>query len=113
MSITYPKFRAAAVQAAPVFLDLNATVEKTCKLIEVAASNGAKLVAFPEAFIPGYPWWIWLENPGAYGAPFFAELYKNSVQIPSNAVHKNSETARKTGTFVCVSVTELDGAHFT
>jgi cyanide dihydratase len=107
--MSYPKFRAAAVQAAPVFLDLDATVEKTCRLIEEAAENGAKLVAFPEAFIPGYPWWIWLGNPGAYGAPFFAELYKNAVQIPSKAVRKISEAARKTKTYVCVSVTELDG----
>ncbi|MED4116278.1 carbon-nitrogen hydrolase family protein [Priestia megaterium] len=109
MAITYPKFRAAAVQAAPVFLDIDASVEKTCMLIEEAASQGAKLIAFPEAFIPGYPWWIWLGNPGPYGAPYFAELYKNAVQIPSNAVRKISETAKKTATYVCVSVTELDG----
>lgn len=46
----YPKYRAAAVQAAPIYLDLDATVEKSCQLIDQAASNGAKLVAFPEAF---------------------------------------------------------------
>lgn len=105
----YPKFRAAAVQAAPIFMDLDATVEKTCSLIEEAANNGAKLVAFPEAFIPGYPWWIWLGDPAAYGAPFFAELYKNAVEIPGNAVRKISEAARKTETYVSVSVTEREG----
>ncbi|SFE42219.1 MULTISPECIES: carbon-nitrogen hydrolase family protein [unclassified Fictibacillus] len=109
MGKTYPKFRAAAVQAAPVFLDLDATVEKTCKLIEEAANNGATLVAFPESFIPGYPWWIWLGDPGAYGAPYYAELYKNAVEIPGKAVSKISEAAKNTGTYVCVSVTELDG----
>ena len=50
MTSIYPKFRAAAVQAAPVYLNLEATVEKSCELIDEAASNGAKLVAFPEAF---------------------------------------------------------------
>jgi cyanide dihydratase len=56
MSQIYPKFTAAAVQASPVYLNRDATVEKACKLISEAASNGAKLVGFPEAFIPGYPW---------------------------------------------------------
>lgn len=106
---TFPKFHAAAVQAAPVFLDIDSTVEKTCSLIQEAASNGAKLIAFPEAFIPGYPWWIWLGDPAAYGAKYYAELYKNAVEIPSKAVQKISEAARKTKTYVSVSVTELDG----
>lgn len=109
MVLSYPSYRAAAVQAAPVFLDVDATVEKTCMLIEEAARNGAKLVAFPEAFIPGYPWWIWLGDPGAYGAKFFGKLYKNAVQLPSAAVRKISETTRKCEVYVSVSVTELDG----
>ena len=54
----YPKFKAAAVQAAPVFLDAEATADKACKLIEKAASGGAKLIGFPEGFISGYPWWV-------------------------------------------------------
>lgn len=45
--------KVAAVQAEPVWLDLQGTVNKTCQLITEAASNGAKLVAFPECWIPG------------------------------------------------------------
>jgi predicted amidohydrolase len=48
-------FQIAAVQASPVFMDREATVEKTCRLIAEAAENGARLVIFPETFIPGYP----------------------------------------------------------
>lgn len=53
--------RVAVTQAEPVWLDLDATVEKTCALIEAAAANGAQLVTFPECWIPGYPAWIWYE----------------------------------------------------
>lgn len=51
-------FHIAAVQASPVFMDREATIEKTCGLIAEAAENGARLVILPETFIPGYPDWI-------------------------------------------------------
>jgi Carbon-nitrogen hydrolase len=55
--------KAAVVQAAPVWLDLEGTVAKTITYIEEAASEGAKLIAFPETWIPGYPWHIWVGTP--------------------------------------------------
>ena len=51
--------RVAVTQHEPVWLDLAATTAKTCKIIKEAAEAGAKLVAFPECWIPGYPAWIW------------------------------------------------------
>lgn len=51
--------KVAVTQAEPQWLDLVASVNKTCGLINEAAENGAKLVAFPECWIPGYPGWIW------------------------------------------------------
>lgn len=51
--------RVAVTQAEPAWLDLPGAVAKTCDLIAEAASNGAQLIAFPEAWIPGYPGWIW------------------------------------------------------
>ena len=53
-------FKAAAVQAAPAWLDLDATTDKTVDLIGEAAANGADLVAFAETWIPGYPYHAWL-----------------------------------------------------
>ncbi|TDI49845.1 MAG: carbon-nitrogen hydrolase family protein, partial [Acidobacteria bacterium] len=50
--------RVAAVQAAPVFLDLDATVNKVLGLMKEAAGGGAELCAFPETFLSGYPVWI-------------------------------------------------------
>src|SRR5207249_6185685 len=49
----------AAVQAAPVFLDRDATIDVLIGHVEEAAAEGAQLVAFPEAIVPGYPVWIW------------------------------------------------------
>lgn len=108
MKQKYPKFKAAAVQAAPVYLDLEGTVEKSCKLIAEAASNGASLVGFPEAFVPGYPWFAWIGHP-EYVRKFYHELYLNAVEIPSLAVYRISEAARKNQIHVCISCTEKDG----
>ena len=63
MGLVHQRYKVAVDQAAPVWLDLDATIDKTIALIEQAAAAGAKLIAFPETFIPGYPWHIWLGAP--------------------------------------------------
>lgn len=50
--------KVAVAQIEPEWLDLQASVEKTCRFIKEAADNGAQIVAFAEAHIPGYPAWI-------------------------------------------------------
>lgn len=104
----YPKLRVAAVQASPILLDREATVKKTCAIVDEAAQNGAKVIAFPEAFIPGYPYWIWLGNSD-YGMKYYIDFYKNAVEIPSKAVQELSEAAKRNKVYFCVSVTEKDG----
>ncbi len=105
MGDTLPKFKAAAIQASPVFLNREATVEKACRLIEEAASKGAELIAFPEVFIPAYPWWHRLDN--AYrGHKYFRELVKNSVQIPSPATDMLCQCARKGKVYVVMGINE-------
>lgn len=99
--------KVAAVQASPVFLNLDATVDKAIRIIAEAAENGAEMIVFPEAFFPGYPYWIWLGDPG-YGMPFYLRLRENSITVPGSAISKLSEAARKYKIYVCASGTEKD-----
>lgn len=103
--LNLPKFKAAAVQAAPVFLDADATVDKVCRLIKEAADNGAKLVAFPEVFVAGYPYWSWLTNP-VDASPWFEKLVKASIEIPGPEIRKVAQAAQANHINVVVGVNE-------
>lgn len=105
----YPKYKVAAVQAAPVYLDLNATVEKSVKIIEEAAGNGAKLIGFPEGFLPGYPWFAFLGRALDYVPRFYHQLYLNAVEVPSDALAKISQAALDNDIYVCISGSEKEG----
>lgn len=56
MSVQSKKVRVGAVQAEPVWLDLDGSVDKTISLIQKASSDGVQVLGFPEVWIPGYPW---------------------------------------------------------
>lgn len=100
-----PKFKAAAVQAAPVFLDTDATVDKACRLIAEAAGNGAQLVAFPEVFVAGYPYWSWIANP-IDGSPWFERLARSAIEIPGPEIAKIAQAAARHKTHVVIGVNE-------
>ena len=57
------QFRVAAVQATPAYLDRTATLGIVADNILAAGADGADLVVFPESFVPGYPDWVWRQNP--------------------------------------------------
>ena len=78
--MSLPIFKAATVQASPIYLNAELTVRKACDLIKEAARNGARLVAFPEVFIPAYPYWSWIMSP-TEGSAFFERLYHNSCLL--------------------------------
>ena len=101
-----PKFTAAAVQAAPIFLDRDATVDKACTLIAEAAEAGAELIVFPETWIPGYPFWHTSE--GVRNSETYARLWKNAVEIPSSATDRLADAARKAGAYVVIGLSERD-----
>lgn len=103
-----PVIRVAAAQAASVGIDREATTEKVCNLIQEAAKNGAKLIVFPESFIPTYPYWIWLGSP-TWWMPFYKELFLNSVEIPSETTERLCKTAKRTKVHIAVGINERKG----
>jgi nitrilase len=98
----------AVVQAAPVFLDRDATVEKTCALVKEAGANGASLVLFPETFVPAYPDWVW-RLPAWGDGRFMRRMYAESVAVPGPATERLGEAAREASAYVAVGVNEIDG----
>ncbi len=103
-----PNFKAAVVQAAPVFMDLPGCVAKAIKLIDEAAANGAKLIAFPETWIPGYPWWLWLGAP-AWGLQFVPRYHANSMRVDGPEMAQLGAAAARGNINVMMGFTEIDG----
>ena len=110
MTDQYPIIKVAAVQASPIYMNRDATVEKACSLIEEAADNGAKIVAFPENYIAGYPYFYMtlLTNPFLEQGKWFRELFKSSVEVPSPATEKLCQVARNSNTYVIIGMNERD-----
>lgn len=104
------KVAAAAIQAAPVFLDRDGTVEKACRLIGEAAERGARIMVFPETFIPGYPFWP-RDNSGPARIPIlkaFVRYFKNSIEIPSPQTDLLCDAARRANAYVVMGLSERD-----
>jgi len=99
-------YKAAAVIASPYLFDLKRTVAKSCELIDEAAANGAKLIAFPETFLPNYPWWIWLAVDNVKKGQLFKRLYDESVDLDDPVFQQICHKAKEHGVFVVVGINE-------
>jgi nitrilase len=112
MAENFPKVKAAVVQAAPVLFDREATVEKTCQLTAEAASQGAKVILFPEAFIPAYPrglsFGTVVGSRSREGRLTWQRYWANSVEVPSPATEALGAAAREAGAYLMVGVIERD-----
>jgi nitrilase len=100
-------FTVAAVQTAPVFLNRDATIALACTLIAEAAGKGARLVVFPESFVPSYPDWVWAVPAGSdMHNELYAQFLEQSVEIPGAALQPLCEAARSAGIDVVIGVSE-------
>ena len=98
----------AVAQAAPIFLDRDATIDKACALIKEAGANNAALLLFPETFVPAYPDWVW-RLPAWSDGRFVRRLYDQAVTVPSPATERIGAAARESAMYVAIGVNELDG----
>ncbi|RBR24282.1 uncharacterized protein FIESC28_02772 [Fusarium coffeatum] len=100
--------RVALTQAEPVWLDLDASVKKACTLIAEAANDGAKLIAFSECWIPGYPAWIWARS---VDFEMQTRYIYNSVAIESNAIEAVKTAAKENSIAVVLGFSEKSPSH--
>jgi nitrilase len=102
-------FVIAAAQATPVFLDRKATMEKACDWIAEAGRNGARLIVFPEAFIPAYPDWVWALSPGTHSElmdELYVKLVENSISVPDESTEELCRAAKLAGVHVIMGLNE-------
>ena len=103
----------AAAQIAPAFMDLPASVRRAEEAIAEAASGGARLVVFPETWLPGYPSWADVGIPweGAASKAAFARLHRNAVEVPGPATEALCRAARRHRVLLVMGMTERDARY--
>lgn len=102
---SFPAGRLAGVHVAPVFLDREKTIDKVAAMVGEAARGGARVVAFAEGFLPGFPVWCLAQRPiDMHGQ--FEELFANSVLVPGAETERLAQIARTNDVFLSIGVTE-------
>lgn len=98
------QFKLAAIQAAPVYFDREASTQKACHLIREAGQQGVTLAAFGETWLPGYPFYVWGAGTDSMQARYLA----NAIEIPSVTTDQLCEAARQANIDVVIGVAERD-----
>ncbi len=105
--------KAAIIQKPPVLLDRAATIERALASIEEAVGQGASLLVFPEAYVPGYPMWIWRLKPAgdmALTGEIHARLRQNAVDLGGSDLQPVQDAAARHGVTVVMGINEIDSA---
>jgi len=106
--VDFPEFTLAAIQAAPIYLDREASTEKACQLIKEAAQKGADIAAFSETWLPGYPFF----HPYPVQSPLWNQAVtaylSSGVKIPSPTTDRLCKAAGKAGIDVVIGLVEFD-----
>ncbi len=105
------KNKVAIVQNPPAYLDKVETVASAVTYVEEAVKNGAALVVFPEAYIAGYPTWIWRLRPGGdmgLSGEIHERMLQSSVDLSSDDLKPLMETAKKSKVTIVVGINEID-----
>ena len=107
---TFETVRVAAIQATPVILDAEASVEKAIGLVAEAAAEGARLAVLPETFIPVYPSNAWARQAASFGGAdeLWERLWQNSVDVPGPLVDRLVGACREHDIHVAIGVNERE-----
>ena len=112
MGDAFPEVKVAVVQASPILFDRETTVEKTLRLVSEATENGAKLILFPEAFIPAYPrglsFGTVVGDRKPEGRLTWERYWANSVDVPGPTTERLGEAAREADAYLAIGVIERD-----
>ena len=103
--------KVAVIQKPPVLLDRSRTIEAALNSIDEAVGEGASLLVFPEAYIPGYPTWIWRLRPGGDGSltgEIHARLRDNAVDLDAGDLQPIQDAAAKHGVTIVIGINERD-----
>jgi aliphatic nitrilase len=100
--------KVAAVQAAPALLDIEKSVSKTIMLMDEAGASGVQLIVFPETWISGYPWWIWLGTP-ANTIHHAGDYVANSIEVGDQYDQRLQEAADRNNLHAIIGVSEKSG----
>ena len=108
----FPKVKVAVVQAAPVLFNREASIEKACRLARDAAAQGAKLILFPEAFVPAYPrglsFGTVVGSRSPQGRLTWQTYWENAVEVPGPATEALGAAARQANAYLVIGVIERD-----
>ena len=107
---SFPTVRVAAMQATPVILDAEASVEKAVALIGEAAGEGARLVVLPETFVPLYPSNTWARAAAGFGGfdELWDRLWDNAVDVPGPLVDRLVAACRAHDVHCAIGVNERE-----
>lgn len=102
--------KVAAAQLTPVFLNIDKTTEKACSAIVEAGEKGADLIVFPEAFISGYPDWVWLipNSKGAELNELYKKMIENAITVPDNTTRRLCKSAKSAKVNVVIGINEIN-----
>jgi nitrilase len=107
---SFPTVRVAAIQATPVILDAEATIEKAIGLLGAAADDGARVVAFPETFVSLYPSNAWAKAAASFSGwdELWERLWDESVDVPGPLTERLAEACREHDLLCGIGINERE-----